>query len=183
MSKFRNWRLVSYLNEQQILQVIEEHTNQIKAYAYIYHDKDINDDGNPKPPHYHILLALNNATSQTGITNWFQGFEDELGNDINTLSKVMSNPKGAFGYLTHNTVASAHKFQYDESLIKSVNADFFIDYDVVSDDKLSTALSEMLDGIPISEVAKKYGRDFIIHYAHIRALYNDIQSQIGGKKL
>lgn len=183
MSKFRNWRLVTYLSEEQLLQVIDEHTNQIKAYAYILHDKDVNDDGNPKPPHIHLLLALHNVNSITGILKWFYGFEDDKGNDINTLAKVMSNPHGAYGYLTHNTVASAHKYQYDESLIKSVNGDFFVNYEIVNDDKLSSALQEMLDGIPISEVAKKYGRDFIIHYAHIRALYNDIQSQIGGKKL
>lgn len=181
MSKFRNWRLTSYLSESQIRDVLNVHSFQIKAFAYILHDKDLSDKGVPITPHYHILLCLNNATSLSGILKWFDGFEDENGNDINTLAKVMNNRSGAFSYLTHNTCASQEKYQYPESDIVSYNADFFTtDYEEDKVDTLSCALTDMLNGIPLNEIRVQYGRDFILHYCHIKALYNDIQKQEGG---
>lgn len=181
MSKFRNWRLTSYLNENQIREVLDEHSTQIKAFAYILHDKDLTDKGEPKAPHYHILLCLHHGNSLTGILRWFDGFEDDNGNDINTLGKVMNNRPGAFAYLTHNTCASQDKYQYPETDIVSYNPAFFeIDDDDNKVDTLSAALTDMLDGVPLNEIRSKYGRDFILHYCHIKALYNDIQKQLGG---
>ena len=181
MSKFRNWRLTSYLNESQIRYVLDQHSNQIKAFAYILHDKDLTEKGELKTSHYHLLLCLNNATSLSGILKWFDGFSDENGNDITTLAKVMNNRPGAFSYLTHSTCASQEKYQYPDSDIVSYNADFFSSDD--EDDKVDTlsfALTDMLNGIPLNEIRVKYGRDFILHYCHIKALYNDIQKQEGG---
>ena len=181
MSKFRNWRLTSYLNEFQIRQVLDEHSNQIKAFAYILHDKDLTEQGVSKTPHFHILICLFNATSLSGILKWFDGFSDENGNDINTLAKVMNNRSGAFAYLTHNTCASQEKFQYPECDIVAYNSDFFATDDEEDKvDTLSCALTDMLDGIPLNAIRVKYGRDFILHYCHIKALYNDIQKQEGG---
>ena len=82
LSKFRNWRLTSYLSESQIRDVLDEHSNQIKAFAYILHDKDITDKGEPKTPHYHILLCLYNANSLNGLLRWFDGFQDDNGKTV-----------------------------------------------------------------------------------------------------
>ena len=184
LSKFRNWRLTSYLSESQIRDVLDEHSNQIKAFAYILHDKDITDKGEPKTPHYHILLCLYNANSLNGLLRWFDGFQDDNGNDINTLAKVMNNRTGAYAYLTHNTCASQDKYQYSDSDIVSYNSDFFATEDEEDKvDTLSCALTDMLNGIPLNEIRVKYGRDFILHYCHIKALYNDIQKQEGGALL
>ena len=32
----------------------------VKKWAYVLHDRDVNSDGSPKSPHYHVLLWLNN---------------------------------------------------------------------------------------------------------------------------
>lgn len=69
MSKERNWRLTSYLNENQIRYVLDEHSVQIKAFAYILHDKDVTEAGMPKTPHYHILLSLKNKNTLTGVVS------------------------------------------------------------------------------------------------------------------
>ena len=183
MSKQRNWRLTTYLNKEQILSVLDEHSTQIKAYAFILHDKDLTEEGKAKTSHYHLLLCLHNATTLNGLLRWFDGFEDENGNDINTLAKVMNSRQGAYAYLTHNTCASQDKYQYPESDIVSYNSDFFSNDDDQCVDTLSSALQDMLDGIPLDEIRKTYGRDFILHYCHIKALYNDIQKQLGGVQL
>lgn len=181
LAKFRNWRLTSYLSESQIRQVLDDHSTQIKAFAYILHNKDVTDKGELKTPHYHILLCLHNANSLNALLRWFDGFQDDNGNDINTLAKVMNSRTGAFAYLTHNTCASRDKYQYPDSDIVSYNADFFSSDDEEDNvDSLSCALTDMLAGIPLNEIRVKYGRDFILHYCHIKALYNDIQKQEGG---
>lgn len=177
ISKIRNWRLTSYLSEEQILKVIEEHETQIKAYAYALHDKDIIEEtGEIKTPHYHILLALHNGNTLSGVLNWFSCFTDDDGREIHTLGKEMNNRKGAYAYLTHNTVASQNKYQYDESIIKSVNGEFF-QLDENKEDLLSLAVEDLLAGTPLRVLASRYGRDFIIHYNHIKSLYIDIKSQ------
>lgn len=163
--------------------VLDEHSTQIKAYAFILHDKDITEEGKPKTPHYHILLCLHNGNSLEAVLRWFDGFVDDNGNDINTLGKVMNNRKGAYAYLTHNTCASQDKYQYSESDIVSYNPDFFANDDDEHVDTLASALQDMLDGIPLNDIRKTYGRDFILHYCHIKALYNDIQKQLGGVQL
>ena len=40
-------------------------------YAYVYHDKDTNDDGTLKTPHYHLLLVFENARYRNGVHKLF----------------------------------------------------------------------------------------------------------------
>ncbi|MBQ3550223.1 MAG: hypothetical protein IJA41_04515 [Clostridia bacterium] len=181
--KIRNFALISYLNEDKILSVLNSHDSQIKAYAYILHDKDIREDGSLKEPHFHILLALYNATTCNSVVKWFQGFTDNNDLSINSFCEPMHNISCCFEYLTHNTenAIQDNKYIYDESFVKGFNVDFFIDKDLQDTDNLSLALSEMINGVPLIEIAKRYGRDFVIHYGHIRQLFNDVQKQTGGE--
>lgn len=179
MAKQRHFRLISYLEEEQIKIVLDKHDVQIKAYAYILHDKDILENGEPKPKHYHILLSLHNGNNVSTVINWFYGFIDDKGLEINTLGQIMNNRQGALLYLTHNTPASSHKYQYPKENIKSFNIDFF-ELPDTEQDNISSALEDMINQVPLRQIALKYGRDFIIHYSHIKALYIDIMQMTGG---
>lgn len=178
MSKVRNWRLVTYLSEEQLMSVLLEHDTQIKAYAYILHDKDFLEDKiTPKPAHYHLLLALNNAHTFEQVHKWFIGFEDDKGVEINSFLLELNHRKGAFAYLTHDTFKSKDKYQYPVSDIKSFNPNFFTNDDESASDCLSLAVDEILGGANLIEVKRKYGRDFIIHYPKIKLLVQDIVNQ------
>lgn len=177
--KNRNFSLVTYLTEQQIKAVIEKHNNQVKAYAYILHDKDITEEGSSKKNHYHLLIALVNATSISGIKKWFSGFTDSTGMEVNTMCQITNDICGSFDYLTHNTEGAKldGKYLYNDSEVKGFNLEYFKDISLQNVDNLTLALQEMFEGVPLEEIFKKYGRDFIIHYGHIKDLFNDIQNQ------
>lgn len=182
--RYRGFCCVSYLNEEQIKSVLYKHDKQIRAYAYILHDKDI-EQGKPKEKHFHILLQLVHATTPNAIRNWFAGYVDNKDMPINTLSQPMHDISSSFVYLTHSDENSiqAGKYQYDISLVKSNNIEFFKDSKGIEEDNISLAIQDLMNGIPLHEVATKYGRDFIIHYQSIKLLYNDIQKQLGGLPL
>lgn len=183
--RYRNFCLMTYLQDEQILQVLGRHERQLKAYAYIAHNKDVDEFGKPKIIHRHLLISLVNNTTVDALRNWFKGFEDENGKQINTLAQPMHEIIGSFDYLTHETeqAIAEGKYQYPKENIKGFNLDFFTDSSKAEQDNLSLAVSDMCAGVPIVEVMKRYGRDFITHYGHIRTLFNDIQKQIGGQTL
>lgn len=183
--KYRSFCLTSYLSKSQLAEVLYRHDRQIRAYAYIEHNKDINEDGTPKERHLHILLRLINNRTLDDVRNWFKGYTDLSGLPINTLGQVMHDISSSFEYLTHDTeqARAEGKHLYDPTEIVSNDIQYFKDSTLHDEDNISLALMEMCDGIPLQEVAKKYGRDFIIHYQSIKLLFNDIQKQIGGKEL
>lgn len=175
----RNFSLVTYLNPQQIESVLLRHDRQLKAYAYITHDKC------NKEIHTHLLICLINNTTCNAIQNWFAGFEDEKGLQINTLVQPMHDLYSSYKYLTHETEQARQegKYLYNSDDIKGNNLSYFTDTSKQDIDNLTLAIDDLLAGIPLDEVRKKYGRDFIMHYGHIKMLFNDIQKQMGGVQL
>lgn len=182
MSKCRNWSIVTYLNDAQINQVLDAHDVSIKGYAYILHDKDVNKDGELKAPHYHLLILLHNANSEQAMSKWFKDFEDDKGVPINSFVQPLDYPRNAFNYLTHNTPKSKDKYQYSFDDIVCPDPTYFLK-DEEKVDTLLIALGELVEGVSLIDVASRYGRDFIVHYGHIRKLYNDILYQQGQKTL
>ncbi len=82
-------------------------------YAFIYHDKDINPDGTPKTPHWHINIRLKDARD-------FKTFANYFGVSENNVNKIKSYPR-SLQYLTHKNAPD--KYQYDMS---EVTANFDI---------------------------------------------------------
>lgn len=175
----RNFSLVTYLNPEQIESVLLRHDRQVKAYAYITHDKC------NKETHTHLLICLINNTTCNAIQNWFAGFEDEKGLQINTLVQPMHDLYSSYKYLTHETEQARDecKYLYNSDDIKGNNLSYFTDTSKQDVDNLTLAINALLDGIPLVDVMQKYGRDFIVHYGHIKTLFNDIQKQNGGVQL
>ena len=71
----------------------------IKNYAYILHDKDKQENGELKKPHYHFLVQF--ARTQRG--SWFKAFNtDDMGIVFYERSTI---PESAYNYLIHDTPA------------------------------------------------------------------------------
>lgn len=184
-NRYRNFSLLTYLSPEQIEKVILKHDRQVKAYAYIIHDKDTNEFGELKEKHIHLLISIINNTTCEAIRNWFKGFEDKNGLQINTLAQPMHDICGSYEYLTHETEQAREegKYVYSKDNIKGNNLSYFTDSSKQDIDNLTLAIDDLLAGVPLDEVRKKYGRDFIMHYGHIKMLFNDIQKQCGGMQL
>lgn len=172
----RNFSLTSYLDEQQLQMCLLQHSNQIKVYAYALHDKDKNEDGTEKEPHFHIILCLYNATSITAVRRWFSGYKDKDNKDINTLGQKCNNIFSAYDYLTHNTPQSIEqgKYQYSKDIIKTNNLKYFKASEESEFDNMTLAIIDMLNNVPLRVLFKKYGRDFIIHYSSCSKIVGDI---------
>lgn len=171
LKRYRSFSCISYLSKEQIQQVLLNKDNNIRAYAYILHDRD---EG--KEPHYHILIRTVNATTCQAVKKWFNGYSDILGMNINTMVQPMHDIVSSFEYLTHSTEQAIQdgKYQYSKDLIISNNIELWENTQELEQDNISLAVADLLGGIPLSTVALKYGRDFIIHYQSIKMLINDI---------
>lgn len=106
------------LTEKQITDALDKYKS-IKQWAWIAHDHDIDDKGQPKPLHYHIAIDLGNTTKDVSdIARWF-GVE----------SQYVQVPKGRKGepgrgrylfrdlleYLPHDKFPE--RGQYDDSAV------------------------------------------------------------------
>ena len=169
--QFRNHSLISYCSVSQIEEVLHVHSHQIKAYAYCLHDCDVDDLGGIKSPHIHILFLLFSPISPSTVRNWFSCV-DELGNTVNTLDQKIVDISASFRYLIHED--NPEKYQYLPEMRICSDIKYFADF--VDDDVSKLALFDLLDGVPLREVAFRYGRDFIYHYGHIKQIYIDILS-------
>ncbi len=175
-TKYRGFSCITYLNPPQVEEVLRLHDNNLKAYAYILHDKDINEDGTIKEPHIHLLIYLNHPTTVSAVRRWLGNWRDINGEIINTLAQPMHDIGACFDYLTHNTEQCRleGKTPYSIGDITTNDWDFFSNSEIEPEDNLTRAFNDLLDGMQLTDVVRKYGRDFIIHYSSIKLLLDDI---------
>lgn len=167
----RNFCLITYLTEDDLVTCLNNHQSSIRGYEYIFHDKDVKEDGSPKEPHFHVNLVLFSARKLVDIRRWFFGF-DLHGLPANTLAQVCMDIGASHDYLIHKE--NPDKFQYSLYDIVSSDSSLFEGQVDHSEDVAYLALNDMLEGVPLQDIAKRYGRDFIYHYGHIKQVYVDI---------
>lgn len=102
-----------------------------------YHDKDINNDGEIKKPHYHILLCFNGPTTYNKV----KSITDSLNA---TIPQRVLSCKGIIRYFTHKD--NPEKYQYNDQDIFTLNG---LDLKSFNDLTLSQQLSIKKDIILI----------------------------------
>lgn len=151
---------------------VKDNNSLVLEYAYILHDSDVKEDGTLKEPHYHFLFVLNRsrrlADIQSCLKKTLHG---------NVMLQSCHSVSASYCYLTHENEDS--KVHYDEcSIVSSADSSFWKAETLANDrdksfDTVLSAYLDLLNSMPVSECAKKYGRDFIIHYTHIKYLLLD----------
>lgn len=88
--------------------------SNLKRFAFIIHDKDINKDNKPIAPHVHVMLEFKSPRMLTAVakdlndkTEYFESMTKHNKNGINN----------GFAYLTHRTENASEKYQYDPSQV------------------------------------------------------------------
>ncbi len=174
----RNVVCISYAPLRVIRNALDLHRENIRAWAYIYHDHDVYEDGDLKgqlkEPHFHIMIRLYRPFTHSAIKRWFACVNDE-GALINTHVVCCSDVGSYFDYLIHKY--NPDKYQYDPALRICSNPADFIEDDAICQDNLSDALEDILKGVPSYEIVKKYGRDFIIHSRTLYELADRIRCE------
>ena len=139
-------------------------SSYVEHYAFIYHDSDDSE------PHYHFLLCLSRSRRLSDVLN---SIKKE--GSSNVLIESCSSPSSIVRYFVH--ADNPDKFQYSaDGIVSDIDLTYF---DSLSREKpekedfILNAYLDLSDSMPVSECAKKYGRDFIIHYNHIKSLLLD----------
>lgn len=173
----RKFSLVTYLSEQQLNDVLLAHSDQIKAWAYAYHDKDVNDDGSLKVKHCHVVLYVYNSSTVSRIRKWFRALDSD-GKEVTTTGQVCSDIFGMWDYLIH--ADNPEKYQYPETIRNSNMPDFFSGESNCPDDNSLSIVDDMLSGVSIYDMVSRYGRDFCIHFGHYSEVIKAIRRQSEG---
>lgn len=159
-------------DQEGLSNFVKDNNSVVDEYAYILHDRDAKEDGTPKEPHYHFLFVLRRSRRLSDIHSCMK--KSLQGN---VMLQSCHSVSGAYGYLTHENEDS--KVHYDESSIVSSADSSFWKSDISSTDgdkscdSIMSAYLDLLNSMPLTDCAKKYGRDFIIHYNHIKSLLLD----------
>lgn len=117
----RNWKFVVWQESAP-----PDFENRLSASfmkcCYILHDKDLNDDGSPKKPHYDGVIMLDGPQPYEKMMEIMKGI---AGDGINTIQECIQT-SGALKYICHLT--NPEKYHYDPKDVKSINgADYFND--------------------------------------------------------
>lgn len=112
-AKSRYWTAIVYEDSappdwRDIIQI-----SGLKCAISPYHDKDIIPTGEPKKPHWHIVLCWDGPTTYGNARSFVQ---DKLHTPI---PQDLKNIRGMYNYLTHKD--NPEKAQYDEAQIEHLN--------------------------------------------------------------
>lgn len=133
-SRARNFATVVYPesapdNWQDILA-----RHAVPAFVSPLHDKDVNPTGEPKKPHYHVMLMFDGKKSNEQVMEVF--------NSISGVGcEVVKSIRGYARYLCH--LDNPEKAQYDTSDVRCIASDYIGTIGLAIDKY--TALGEMQD--------------------------------------
>ena len=161
--------IMTYASEKQIQDVVLAHQSSIRAWSYIYHDKD------EAQPHYHVIFRTYSTWYNTAIEKWFKGLKDRSGEHINTFCEKANDLVALEHYLTHDDFESRQKgkYQYPKSAIRDYGL-----WDIVprkdSFDDSYDVINDIISGMTVRDLVRRYGRDYVYH----RFAYEEIADKI-----
>lgn len=99
--------------EWEFVTTLLDHIKQTSKYALILHDKDVNDDGTLKKPHFHVVIKYGGQRRLSSVENEYfkYGLEKRFCNTCNERAMLR--------YLTH--IDYPDKYQYSREDIISNN--------------------------------------------------------------
>lgn len=167
VGKSRYFSFMTYASEKEIQTTIAKHTSSIRAFAYIYHDRD------ESPPHYHLLVRTYSSWTENQILKWFDWVKLKTGQ--NTLVEILDNSIGMNAYLTHTDYESVmkKKYPYKREEIK----DFGL-FDIVdkrnSFDETYEIVNNVLLGMSEKDLVRRYGKNYLFHRNAFHESANEI---------
>ncbi len=157
--KGRNWAFVVYPDSlpSNWEEVIIE-TGLPMAFSPL-HDKDINVDGTPKKPHYHVICYYKNPTTSRAVKEYVT---DKLNG---TIPIKLESMIGMYRYHLH--LDNPEKYQYDDRQRR-----FFNGFDVNKVDALTyTEVSKLLQ-----QIQKFIIKNKILEYADLLDILLDSEA-------
>lgn len=186
--------LTTYATEEQLKTVLQVKSSQIEHARYIYHYKE------DKEPHIHLTLVTVEPRKLSAIRGWFKELTDSKGQVANTLSEELISTSAMEDYFTHSdekSLSDASKHQYLKEDIKVLigDTDTYLSTETrieqnqrlaedsaerefkkraATADDVEQQINDIIAGVPLRDMAKKYGRDYIKN----RRAYNEYAAMV-----
>ena len=126
--RFRNFATVVYPDSEDTpdnwLSILEEFKTPVLVSPF--HDSDLNVTGEPKKPHYHVLIMFEGMKSQDQVRELF----DQIGGvGLETVNSL----RGYARYLCH--LDNPDKFQYSPAEVRQMSGADFLEIIALPSDK------------------------------------------------
>lgn len=131
--KKRNWAFVVYPESLPDNWVNDLRLKGTACAVSPLHDKDFNPTGEPKKPHYHIILSFNNPTTYNNV----KSFSDDFNG---TIPIPLESVVGYYRYLTHKD--NPEKAQYSDDDIMLFNG--FDPVELMTDSEIHNLLKQVV---------------------------------------
>ena len=102
------------------------------------HDKDVNATGEPKKPHYHVMVFYQGPTSYNVVKRLTDGLNQPI-------PQVVEQVRGYYRYLTH--MDNPEKAQYSAAEIQTLNGFDIMDFVEMSKSEVTKVLRALVDYI------------------------------------
>lgn len=117
--KKRNWVFVLYPESAPADWLEKLRLTGCQIAISPLHDKDVNPDGTPKKPHWHVIIIYGAPTTYNNVKS--------LCDSLNCpIPQSLEQVKGYYRYLTHKD--NPEKYQYDENEIQTLNGFDILEY-------------------------------------------------------
>lgn len=95
--------------DNRIISVIQS-KQSIKQYAFILHDKDVDENKNPKKLHFHVYLNFGSTNVQfKSVAQWFNVAE-------NAVQRIESNKASLLQYYLHMNCPDKQQYSVDQMI-------------------------------------------------------------------
>lgn len=172
-ARSRRFSIVTYI-EPTKLRTLLCNSLWVQHFAFIVHDRDVNADGSPKAKHTHLLLYTYDAKTCSAIAKIFDRYSKEIcaEGDLpeNTLVQITRDVISHYRYFLH--LDDVDKVRYDERAIVNDNVSYWrelVGCEGLSDSSKNVGFAifqDVLRGTSTYELARRYGREYIINAKH-----------------
>ena len=137
--KKRNWAFVLYPDSAPADWREQLARSGVACAISPLHDRDLNPTGEPKKPHYHVILVYGSPTTYNNVKGFTNG---QLGQ---TIPQALEQVKGYYNYLTH--ADNPEKAQYSAKDIQILNGFDIRDFVELTKSEVIRIKREIMDFI------------------------------------
>lgn len=142
--KKRNWTFELY--EDSCAKDWEEYLNSTGVpYIYALHDKDVNPTGEPKKPHYHVMICFDGPTSYNRVMEYIERVKA-----ANNVVQPVGSVRGMVRYFCHKD--NADKYQYSEDILQCRNGFDPKDYFALTVSQIKAFKRKVIEFIQDNEI-------------------------------
>lgn len=141
--KKRNWAFVLYPESAPADWREQLQKTGLPCAISPLHDKDVNATGEPKKPHYHVMVFYQGPTSYNVVKRLTDGLNQPI-------PQVVEQVRGYYRYLTH--MDNPEKAQYSPSEITTLNGFDIGDYVEMSKSEVTKVCRALMEYIQENDI-------------------------------